>query len=75
MRNTALVHLTKTLSDQLGPNGITVNIVHPGVTRIEHHVIELFFTPPGRSELLIDRSVYTRVALENDEKARAPGGA
>jgi len=30
MRNTALVHLTKTLSDQLGPDGITVNIVHPG---------------------------------------------
>jgi NAD(P)-dependent dehydrogenase (short-subunit alcohol dehydrogenase family) len=36
MRNTALVHLTKTLSDQLGPDGITVNIVHPGVTRTEH---------------------------------------
>jgi len=36
MRNAALVHLTKTLSDQLGPDGITVNIVHPGVTRTEH---------------------------------------
>ncbi len=36
LRNTALVHLTKTLSDQLGPSGITVNIVHPGVTWTEH---------------------------------------
>lgn len=31
MRNVAIVHLTKTLSDQLGPHGITVNTVHPGV--------------------------------------------
>ena len=41
MRNTALVHFTKTLSDQLGPDGITANIVHPGVTRTEH--IEAWF--------------------------------
>lgn len=33
MRNLALVHLSKTLSDQLGPSGITVNAVHPGATR------------------------------------------
>ena len=31
MRNVAIVHLSKTLSDQLGPHGITVNTVHPGV--------------------------------------------
>jgi len=36
MRNTALVHFTKTLSDEVGRDGITVNIVHPGVTRTEH---------------------------------------
>ena len=35
MRNAAIVHLTKTLSDQLGPTGITVNLVHPGTTRTE----------------------------------------
>lgn len=35
MRNAAIVHLTKTLSDQLGPSGITVNLVHPGTTRTE----------------------------------------
>ena len=29
-RNVSLVHLTKTLSIQLGPHGITVNCVYPG---------------------------------------------
>jgi NAD(P)-dependent dehydrogenase (short-subunit alcohol dehydrogenase family) len=36
MRNVAICHLTKTLSDQLGPHGITVNVVHPGVIRTPH---------------------------------------
>ena len=35
LRNAAIAHLTKTLSDQLGPQGITVNLVHPGTTRTE----------------------------------------
>lgn len=34
-RNVALVHLTKTLGVQLGRSGITVNCIHPGVTRTE----------------------------------------
>jgi NAD(P)-dependent dehydrogenase (short-subunit alcohol dehydrogenase family) len=36
MRNLAIVHMTKALSDQLGPDGITVNTVHPGVVETEH---------------------------------------
>lgn len=36
LRNVAICHLTKTLSDQLGPFGITVNVVHPGVIRTPH---------------------------------------
>lgn len=35
MRNAAIVHFTKTLSDLLGPDGINVNLVHPGQTRTE----------------------------------------
>jgi NAD(P)-dependent dehydrogenase (short-subunit alcohol dehydrogenase family) len=35
LRNAAIVHLTKTLADQLGQHGITVNLVHPGATRTE----------------------------------------
>lgn len=34
-RNVALVHFTKTLAMQLGRFGITVNCIHPGVTRTE----------------------------------------
>jgi NAD(P)-dependent dehydrogenase (short-subunit alcohol dehydrogenase family) len=34
-RNVSLVHFTKTLAVQLGRFGITVNCVHPGVTRTE----------------------------------------
>lgn len=36
MRNVAVVHMTKTLSDQLGPSGITVNVIHPGVVETPH---------------------------------------
>jgi NAD(P)-dependent dehydrogenase (short-subunit alcohol dehydrogenase family) len=35
LRNAAVVHLTKTLADELGAHGITVNLVHPGATRTE----------------------------------------
>lgn len=34
------------------------------VIRIENtdrHVFELYFTPPGEKELLVDRTVYTRI--------------
>ena len=34
-RNVSLVHQTKTLSEQLGRFGITVNCIHPGITRTE----------------------------------------
>ncbi len=35
MRNAAVAHLTKSLSEQLGPHGITVNAIHPGTIRTE----------------------------------------
>lgn len=35
-RNIAIVHMSKTLSQELGPSGITVNVVHPGLTRTEY---------------------------------------
>ncbi|TWB43961.1 SDR family NAD(P)-dependent oxidoreductase [Nitrospirillum pindoramense] len=78
MRNAALVHLTKTLSDQLGVDGITVNIVHPGVTRTEH--IEAWFADMARAEgTSVDAIVKREAAdpaairrmLEADEVANA----
>ena len=35
LRNAAVVHMTKTFSDQLGGDGITLNVVHPGLTLSE----------------------------------------
>ena len=36
MRNVAVSHLTKVLSDQLGAHGIAVNAVHPGIVATPH---------------------------------------
>jgi len=35
MRNVAVAALTKNLADELGPSGINVTVVHPGLTRTE----------------------------------------
>jgi NAD(P)-dependent dehydrogenase (short-subunit alcohol dehydrogenase family) len=35
MRNVAVVALSKNLADELGPHGINVTVVHPGLTRTE----------------------------------------
>jgi NAD(P)-dependent dehydrogenase (short-subunit alcohol dehydrogenase family) len=56
-RNTSLVHLTKTLAVQLGRFGITVNCVHPGITRTER-------TP----SLLAARAAELRVTPEEAEQ-------
>ena len=37
-RNTSLVHLTRTLALQFGRDGITVNCIHPGMTRTERTI-------------------------------------
>ena len=35
-RNVAMVHFSRSLAEELGPSGITVNVVHPGLTRTEY---------------------------------------
>ncbi len=35
VRNAAVVAMTKNLADELGPSGITVNVIHPGTTKTE----------------------------------------
>lgn len=62
MRNAALVHFTKTLSDQVGPDGITVNIVHPGVTRTEH--VEAWFLEMAQGEGITLEAVIKREAAD-----------
>lgn len=50
MRNVAICHMTKTLSDQLGPHGITVNVIHPGVVDTPH-IHELYAREAARQGL------------------------
>jgi NAD(P)-dependent dehydrogenase (short-subunit alcohol dehydrogenase family) len=77
MRNVAIVHLTKVLSDQLGPDGITVNTLHPGVVETEH-IHELYaknaaaegITPEQVEQNFINRTPIRRV-LTADEVADA----
>ena len=56
-RNVSMVHMTKTLSIQLGRYGITVNCIHPGTTRTER--------TPG---LLAARAVQLGILAEELEK-------
>ncbi|MEV4976668.1 SDR family NAD(P)-dependent oxidoreductase [Streptomyces scopuliridis] len=64
MRNLAVVHMTKALSDQLGPDGITVNTVHPGVVETEH-IHELYETEAAKRGI-------TAAEVEADFVARTP---
>ena len=76
MRNVAVVHMTKVLSDQLGPFGVTVNTLHPGVVETEH-IHELYekeaakrgITPKQVEQDFIDRTPIRRV-LTAQEVAR-----
>jgi NAD(P)-dependent dehydrogenase (short-subunit alcohol dehydrogenase family) len=77
LRNVAICHMTKTLSDQLGPHGITVNVVHPGVIRTPH-LTELFDkeaqkwrTTPAAIEAGFVAHTPTRRILEAEEIANA----
>lgn len=77
MRNVAISHLTKTVADQLGPFGITVNTVHPGVVRTQH-LDDLFSSEAqkrGRSTLEVEAGFVMdtpiRRILEPVEIARA----
>jgi NAD(P)-dependent dehydrogenase (short-subunit alcohol dehydrogenase family) len=75
MRN-LVVHMTKALSDQLGPSGVTVNTLHPGVVETEH-IHELYekeaakrgITPQQVEQEFIDRTPIRRV-LTAQEVAR-----
>jgi NAD(P)-dependent dehydrogenase (short-subunit alcohol dehydrogenase family) len=54
--------VTARCTDQLGPHGITVNIMHPGVTRTEH--VESWFAEMAREEGLTVDTVIKREAAD-----------
>ncbi len=65
LRNAAVVHMTKTLSDQLGADGITLNVVHPGLTLTAAVAerLESQARMPGQSRSAVYRSASENVAI------------
>ncbi len=59
MRNVSVAAMTKNLADQLGPHGINVTVVHPGLTRTEAtpNVIKWRAETTGRSEMEIEKQM------------------
>ncbi|MBV9173923.1 MAG: SDR family NAD(P)-dependent oxidoreductase [Chloroflexi bacterium] len=57
MRNVAVVALTKNLADELGPHGINVTVVHPGLTRTEK-----------TADVIAQRAQRQGVSLEEAER-------
>ncbi|MFO1269068.1 MAG: SDR family oxidoreductase [Rubrivivax sp.] len=56
IRNIAVAALTKNMADELGPAGIQVNVVHPGVTRTERTaaLVAARAQQSGRSEAEVE---------------------
>jgi NAD(P)-dependent dehydrogenase (short-subunit alcohol dehydrogenase family) len=65
MRNVAVVHLTKVLSDQLGPFGITVNALHPGVVETEHihELYQRIAAGRGTTAALVEQDFIDRTPI------------
>ncbi|MFA7249699.1 MAG: SDR family oxidoreductase [Dehalococcoidia bacterium] len=59
MRNVSVAALTKNLADELGPQGINVTVVHPGITRTEATpgVIRWRAETTGRSEAEVEQQM------------------
>ena len=63
MRNVSVVALTKNLADELGPYGINVTVVHPGLTRTERTAGRL--AEQARSQNISVEEAEQRTALRN----------
>jgi NAD(P)-dependent dehydrogenase (short-subunit alcohol dehydrogenase family) len=78
LRNAAVVHLTKTLADELGAHGITVNLVHPGPTRTERTDAETERRAAGNAiRRMVDASEIAQVVafLASTKAANVTGVA
>ncbi len=63
LRNAAVMNFTKVMSEELGPKGITVNAVHPAVTKTEA-LIERLQTNAERDSITIEEA-ERRIASAN----------
>ena len=72
MRNVAVAALTKNMADELGPAGIQVTVVHPGLTRTERTapLIEQKAAATGRSAADIEREMAEGNSIRHIVDAR-----
>ena len=65
MRNVAVAALTKNLADELGPQGINVTVVHPGLTRTEKTVplIAGRAAASGKSAAQIEAGMISNITI------------
>jgi NAD(P)-dependent dehydrogenase (short-subunit alcohol dehydrogenase family) len=65
IRNVAVAALTKNLADELGPKGINVTVVHPGLTRTEKTgpLVAARAAAAGVSEAEIESRLSTNIAV------------
>lgn len=74
MRNVAVAAMTKNLADELGPHGVNVTVVHPGLTRTEAtpgvlaRLAEERGTTEAEAEQLLSRNTI-RHLVDADEVA------
>ncbi|CAM5205001.1 short-chain dehydrogenase [Bosea thiooxidans] len=65
MRNVAVAALTKNLADELGPQGINVTVVHPGLTRTERtaSIVAARAASGGKSEAQVEAGMASNVTI------------
>jgi NAD(P)-dependent dehydrogenase (short-subunit alcohol dehydrogenase family) len=65
VRNVAVAALTKNLADELGPKGVNVTVVHPGLTRTEKTgpLVAARAAQAGVSEAEIEKRLSANVTL------------
>ena len=65
IRNVAVAALTKSLADELGPHGINVTVIHPGLTRTEKTgpLIQARADATGTSPAEVERRMASNIVI------------
>ncbi|HJP28831.1 MAG TPA: SDR family NAD(P)-dependent oxidoreductase [Dehalococcoidia bacterium] len=66
MRNVAVSAMTKNLADELGPSGINVTVIHPGMTRTE--ATERVVADRAEAEGVSEEEIESRMAQGNSSR-------
>jgi len=65
VRNVAVAAMTKNLADELGPQGVNVTVVHPGLTRTERtpEALAAMAAPRGTTAEELERAIAAGVSI------------